>query len=82
MAHVSKRCCHLEESLVALGQELRARLLRRLSRKHDRLTVEPLNCMLKRWAVDFLENVTANLDYVVWSYRQEESIEGRMMQST
>lgn len=38
--------------------------------------------MLKRWAVDFLENVTANLDYVVWSYRQEESIEGRMMQST
>ena len=43
--------------------------------------MEPLNCVLKCWAIAFLENVGANLDDVVRSHRQEKAIKGRMMQS-
>ena len=44
--------------------------------------MKPLNCMLKGRTIAFLENVGTNLDDSIRAHRQEESIKGRMVQST
>ncbi len=44
--------------------------------------MQPLNCVLKCRAIDFLENIGAYLDDVIRSHGQEEPVKGGMMQST
>ena len=73
---------HLQESFVPLRQKLNGGPLLRLSRQYNALAVDPLNSVLKCRAIDFFQNVGANLDDMVRSHCQEKPIEGRMVQST
>ena len=81
-ASISPCRCYLKETLVPLGQKLYCGLIHQPFRQYDGLAMKSLNRVLQCRAIAFLENIGTNFDDSIRSHRKEESIKGRMMQTT